>query len=102
MNIMQGDQYALTFSIESDEGEILNTDSIDKLRATFGSIQKTYPGEIYCADSIWYMPLTQEETFALSDFQPLEIRVHLASADSIIGADMGLINVKDSIDKVVF
>lgn len=106
MAIMQGDNYAIPFTIKyEDEGEQYITPSIvDRVEFTIGSLTKTYPEEITYDSSAekWLFPITQNEAFNLEGGKPetAQIRVKFTSGD-IIGTEVGFINIIESISKGV-
>lgn len=104
LEIMQGDQYALTFTGTVD-GEAIDTGQIEKIEFCVDSLRKCWPGEVtQDEEGNFLFPLTQEDTFRLgAQAQHIQIRVKFkgANAPVIVGADSGDVQVRKSISKVV-
>ena len=105
--IMQGDQYAIPFHIsyisDSSEKIDITPELIDKIEICIGPIIKTTPAITYdSAKSIWYFPITQEETFSMSSKSvKSQIRVYFKTGD-VIGKDLGYIVIRESMSKEIF
>lgn len=85
MNIMQGDQYNLTFHIMIDNEEVDLTE-IDKIQFKVDGLLKTFvngsqDSEVTYDDDehLFYFPLTEDETFNFSKNAICEIRVKFTS-----------------------
>jgi len=65
--IKQGDAYSLPVTVTLD-GTALDISDVSLVEFMFGSTRKLYPDTVAysAADGKFYIPLTQEETFALS------------------------------------
>ena len=65
--IKQGDAFSLPVTVTLD-GTALDISDVDSVEFMFGSTRKMYPDTVtYSATTgMFYVPLTQEETFALS------------------------------------
>lgn len=106
IQIMQGDQYALLFAGTSG-GEPLDMSRIDRIEFSIGqSLRKCWPDEVtQDEDGNFLFPLTQEETFRLRSnaFQSVQIRVKFKGEGepTVVGTNVGEINVTSSISKVV-
>ena len=101
MNIMQGDSYPLVFNIH--QGELTIDDSVvADVEIAVGDVIKTFKnGEIYYSDGKWYFPLTQEQTFKMSDFRkPVRVRVKFSN-NSVVGATAKSICIEESTSKEV-
>lgn len=103
LKIMQGDQYAIPF-VGKQNGEPLDTDTIEEIEFVVGKLRKTYPGEVMLDDEGKFLfPVTQQETFAIQrSSQHVQIRVKFKGNPPVVtGVDVGDIYVADSISKVV-
>lgn len=101
MPMMQGDAYAIPFTI-TDSGEELDLSAIHCIEFCVDEIRKIYPDEVtYKSDTNEFLfPITQEETFRLKGKAHCQIRVHFTSGN-VIGTDAGNIPVRESTSKVV-
>lgn len=101
MSMMQGDAYAIPFTI-TDSGEELDLSAIHCIEFCVDNIRKNYPEDvIYKSDTGEFLfPITQEETFKLKGKAHCQIRVHYTSGN-VIGTDASNIPVRESISKVV-
>ena len=101
MAIMQGDNYEIPFTIKDENGESLTNGELLSVEFAVGNLIKTTP-EIYYDSSKnkWKFPLTQEEAFSFEGGAPVtaQIRVKFNNGD-IVGAEVGFINVVESISK---
>lgn len=101
MHIMQGDAYDIPITITAADGTVVDDTIAEAVEVVIGFLQKTYPGEITCADGKWLFPLTQEESFKLSGFQQtVQVRVKFNSGE-VVGAVIGSVPVTASTSKEV-
>ena len=101
MKIMQGDSYGVPFTIKI--GDVLITDSnCADVELTIANVSKTYKsGDVKYINGKWYLPLTQEETFAFSGYAvSAQVRVKLNNGD-VRGTAVPMIDLEGSISKVV-
>lgn len=99
MNIMQGDQYNLTFHLLIDEQEIDLTE-IDKIQFKVDDILKTFvkgseESDVVYDDEehLFYFPLTEAETFKFNKNAICEVRVKFTSG-VIKGAKLSAVPVE--------
>jgi len=90
--IKQGDAYAIPISITVNNERITasNLDMIDKVEFMVGdTVRKVYPDDVAFdnANSIFAVPVTQEETFSMEDGDTIsiDVRVAFANSDDVIG-----------------
>jgi hypothetical protein len=101
--MMRGDAYCLSVRIETDNG-IADSDSFadvevcvgNAVRKTLSAAEITYDEE----NSVFLVPLTQEETFKLPGRVRLNVRCKYISGN-VVGVDLGVIEVTPSLSKEV-
>ena len=104
MKIMQGDSYNLPVDVVNDENIVVTPADVVDVEISIGSLRKTYAaGDItYNANAgQWIFPLTQEETFKMI---PCRVKVQIRFKwfdGSIEGADLGYIDILESMSKEV-
>ena len=101
IRIKQGDQYSVPILIRLN-GETVDIDELAEVEFTFGDgTRKLWPQDVQynSADNCFYLPLTQEETFALPPGAalPLDVRVKFAGGEVLGSARMGAVAVCDAI-----
>lgn len=105
-SIKQGDAYAVPVSITVD-GETVNAQSlglIDTVEFMVGEgIRKVYPEDVAFdhANSVFLVPVTQDETFALEDGDRIsfDVRVGFVGGDVIGTKVMQKIKVLDALSE---
>lgn len=105
-SIKQGDAYAVPVSITVD-GESITAETlslIDTVEFMVGEgIRKVYPGDVTFdyENSVFLVPVTQDETFALEDGDriSMDIRVGFASGDVIGTKTMQQIKILDALSE---
>ena len=98
--MVQGDAYDLAFSIDADD-EPLDICANESVEVTLPRINKHYPDEITYSKGIFYLPLSQKETFWLPERCPIQIRVKFRGSGHVIGSDEQIIDVHRSLSKRV-
>ena len=98
--MVQGDAYDLAFSIDADD-EPLDISTIESVEVTLLRINKLYPDEIAYSKGIFYLPLSQKETFWLPERCPIQIRIKFRRSGHVIGSDEQIIDVRRSLSKRV-
>lgn len=106
-SIKQGDAYAVPVQIVVDS-EAITAESlslIDTVEFMVGEgIRKVYPGDVTFDDdnSVFLVPVTQDETFALEDGDRIsfDVRVGFAGGDVIGTKVMQKIKVLDALSEV--
>lgn len=76
--MMQGDACYLGVHILNNAGNPVTPGDIRDLEITFGPHRKRYSaGQLNYRDGIWFLPLSQAETFAVpAQSVPAQVRVH--------------------------
>jgi hypothetical protein len=105
-SIKQGDAYAVPVSITVD-GETVTAESlglIDTVEFMVGEgIRKVYPGDVTFdyENSVFLVPVTQDETFALEDGDRIsfDVRVGFVGGDVIGTKVMQKIKVLDALSE---
>ncbi len=98
--MMQGDSYSLKIYI-TQEGLPVTPDEAEAVEITLGPYRKNYPGEIVHRDGFWLFPLSQAESMEMmSGQQPCQVRVKFESGD-VLGTDVGMLDVSDSLSREV-
>lgn len=87
IRIKQGDQYSVPILIRLN-GETVDIDELAEVEFTFGDgTRKLWPQDVQynSADNCFYLPLTQEETFAFPEGESvaLDIRVKFVGGNVI-------------------
>lgn len=103
--IKQGDAYKLPIKLTVG-GEFVDIQDIQTVEVYVGSnIRKTYPGDIEynAGDQMFYMPLTQDETFSLeaNSGVSVDVRVKFTGGDVIGVYRMSTLAVYDATSEVV-
>ena len=98
--MVHGDAYDLAFSIDADDGP-LDISTIESVEVTLPRINKLYPDEITYSKGVFYLPLSQKETFWLPEQCPIQIRVKFRGSGHVIGSDEQIIDVRRSLSKRV-
>ena len=105
IRIKQGDEYSLPVLIRLN-GEPVDVSEVVEVEFTLGNgVRKTFPQEVQynSADGCFYLPLTQEETFAFpaNGSMTLDIRVKFSGGDVIGVQRMESIAVADASSEVI-
>ena len=105
IRIKQGDEYSLPVLIRLN-GEPVDVSEVVEVEFTLGNgVRKTFPQEVQynSADGCFYLPLTQEETFAFpaNGSVTLDIRVKFAGGNVIGVQRMESIAVADASSEVI-
>lgn len=105
IRIKQGDEYSLPVLIRLN-GEPVDVSEVAEVEFTLGNgVRKTFPQEVQynSADGCFYLPLTQEETFAFpaNGSVTLDIRVKFAGGNVIGVQRMESIAVADASSEVI-
>ena len=101
--MMRGDSYSLPIRIDTDSG-VATRESFADVEVCLGkSIRKTLSagGIRYDAEeSLFLVPLTQEETFGLPDRVRVNLRCKYGNGN-VFGVDLGIIEVAPSLSREV-
>lgn len=103
--IKQGDSYKLPLKITLG-GELIDIQDIQTVEVYVGAdIRKMYPGDIEYneGDQMFYIPLTQDETFSLeaNSGVSVDVRVKFTGGDVIGVYRMATLAVYDATSEVV-
>lgn len=83
MGILQGSGYELPIKITSPDGRVITDADVVAGSFTFGELEKEYGegGEVYFDADIesWILPLSEEETFAMSGTVEWQARFLMAN-----------------------
>ena len=105
IRIKQGDAYSVPVLIRLN-GEPVDIDEVAEVEFTFGDgMRKLFPQEVQynIADGCFYLPLTQDETFAFpaNGSVTLDIRVKFVGGDVVGVQRMESLAVADASSEVV-
>ena len=104
VSICQGDQYLIKIHLVDTTDTTIPPTAVEIIEITVGNTTKRYPdGDItYDNESErWLYPLTQEETFALRAM-PRKAQLRAKTVDgNVYNANLGTINVDESLSKEV-
>ena len=84
----KGNQFYLEFQIEDKDGNLLDVSSVLKIQFNIGELTKTYNGEnneVTYKDNIFYVWLTEEETFKFDDNVKMDARILFKGEKKTIG-----------------
>lgn len=101
--MMQGDQYRIPVEINDTDGTPLTQDKIKDLEIMVGNFRKTLSGGgigFEEAENVFYVFVTQKETFTFRGDITMKARILFLSGD-VIGINLGTINFETSASKVV-
>ena len=102
--IKQGDSYKLPLKLTIG-GELIAIQDIQTVEVYVGNIRKTYPGDVEynAGDQMFYIPLTQDETFSLeaNSGVSVDVRVKFTGGDVIGVYRMATLAVYDATSEVV-
>lgn len=100
--IMQGDQYAVSFSIKDKSGTVITDDELRDIEITVGPFTKHRPQVSYDAEQqMWEFPLTQQETFRMDGEEvPVQLRLAFNNGD-VIGVTLKNIKITPSLSREV-
>ena len=101
--MMQGDQFRLPIELKNNDGSFVTQESIRDLEVFVGKIRKTLLNkdiEFESTENVFYVFLTQKETFMMHGNVNVQARALFLSGD-VVGIDLGNINFMESTSKVV-
>lgn len=101
LEIMQGDQYPIEIAVLDDEKNPIDARLIEAVEVVLDGVRKLYPGEITydSTNRVFDYPLTQEESFAMSDgSKDFQVRVKMDNR-WIIGKELPTVVVRISQSK---
>lgn len=101
--MMQGDQYRLPIELKYAEGTFVTREEVKDVEVFVGKTRKTISrGEIEFdpLENVFYVSLSQNETFMMRGDVSVQARVLFLSGD-VVGIDLGKLNFVQSTSKVV-
>ena len=100
IDIMQGDQYKIPFSITDAKNRVLTDEQLSDVEICVGLIKYHKPDVVYNSLlQVWEFPLTQQQSFRIAQTK-VSVKIRVKTIDNeIIGIDLGKINVFQSTSK---
>lgn len=101
--MMQGDQYKIPIELKNDDGSIVTQKDLKNLEVFVGNTRKLLSkGEIEFEEinGLFYVFVSQKETFRLSGDVKVQARLLLLSGD-VVGVNLGTVNFEESTSRVV-
>ena len=101
--MMQGDQYRLPIELKDADGTFVTREEVKDLEVFVGTTRKLLSkGEIEFEplENVFYVFLTQKETFMMFGSVSVQARVLFLSGD-VVGIDLGKLNFVQATSKVV-
>ena len=100
-NYYQGDQYSFIFKIEQCEAP-LDLEGVVLIEFTVGTLSKQWPTVVTYDEEqkVVLFPVTQEETFAMEDYEQYQVRIKYASGN-IYASPINKIYIKGSLSKKI-
>lgn len=101
--MMQGDQYRLPIELKDADGTFVTREEVKDLEVFVGTTRKMLSkGEIEFEplENVFYVALTQKETFMMRGDVSVQARVLFLSGD-VVGIDLGKLNFAQATSKVV-
>ena len=101
--MMQGDQYRLPIELKYADGTFITQEEVKDVEVFVGTTRKMLSkGEIKfdSLENVFYVSLTQKETFMMRGDVSVQARVLFLSGD-VVGIVLGKLNFEQSTSKVV-
>jgi hypothetical protein len=101
--MMQGDQYRLPIELKDADGTFVTREEVKDLEVFVGTTRKMLSkGEIEFErlENVFYVSLSQKETFMMHGEVTVQARVLFLSGD-VVGIDLGKLNFVQATSKVV-
>ena len=101
--MMQGDQYRIPIELKDSDGTFVTLEEVKDMEVFFGTARKMLSkGEIEFdpLENVFYVSLSQKETFMMRGDVSVQARVLFLSGD-VVGVDLGKVNFSQSTSKVV-
>ena len=101
--MMQGDQYRLPIELKDADGTFVTREEVKDMEVFVGTTRKMLSkGEIEFdpLENVFYVSLSQNETFIMRGDVSVQARVLFLSGD-VSGIDLGKLNVSQATSKVV-
>lgn len=101
--MMQGDQYRIPIELKDADDTFVTLEKVKDMEVFFGTTRKMLSkGEIEFdpLENVFYISLSQKETFMMRGDVSVQVRVLFLSGD-VVGVDLGKLNFAQSTSKVV-
>lgn len=101
--MMQGDQYRLPIELKDADGTFVTREEVKDIEVFVGTARKMLSkGEIEFdqLENVFYVSLSQNETFMMRGDVSVQARVLFLSGD-VVGIDLGKLNFAQATSKVV-
>ena len=101
--MMQGDQYRLPIELKDADGTFVTGEEVKDLEVFVGNTRKMLSKdeiEFDPLENVFYVYLTQKETFMMRGDVSVQARV-LFLSDDVVGIDLGQLNFEKATSKVV-
>lgn len=103
IRMMQGDQYRLPIEFKNEDGKPITQEEINDIEIFVGPFRKTISDggvQFERSDGVFYVFMTQKETFMLRGDVKIQARIKFLSGD-VTGIDLGAVKIDTSTSKVV-
>ena len=101
--MMQGDQYRLPIELKNADGTFVTREEVKDLEVFVGTTRKMLSKEeieFEPLENVFYVFLSQNETFMMRGDVSVQARVLFLSGD-VVGIDLGKLNFAQATSKVV-
>ena len=101
--MMQGDQYRLPIELKYADGTFVTREEVKDIEVFVGTTRKMLSKEEIEFDpleNVFYVSLSQKETFMMRGDVSVQVRVLFLSGD-VVGIDLGKLNFAKATSKVV-
>lgn len=101
--MMQGDQYRLPIELKDADGTFVTREEVKDIEVFVGTTRKMLSSgelEFDINENVFYVYLSQKETFMMRGDVSVQARVLFLSGD-VVGIDLGKLNFAKSTSKVV-
>lgn len=96
--IMQGDQYALPFTLKTRDGALITDEIAKTVVLNLGTLSRKYPGDVTFRNGRWYFPLKQNQTLAMRGAVEPQARVEFANG-TVFGGSGDAIDVQKALNR---
>ena len=101
--MMQGDQYRIPIELKDSDGTFVTLEEVKDMEVFFGITRKMLSKseiEFDPLENVFYVSLSQNETFMMRGDVSVQARVLFLSGD-VVGVDLGKLNFAQSTSKAV-
>ena len=101
--MMQGDQYRLPIELKDADGTFVTREEVKDMEVFVGITRKMLSKgefEFEPLENVFYVALTQKETFMMRGYVSVQARILFLSGD-VVGIDLGKINFAQATSTVV-